>query len=173
MSYTWSDPSSVDVQAGSHGGASAPRRPLAPIGSYDFTVMEAELKESRKNGLPYINLKLRVGDGEYEDVYSVLAKPDDARPPASNEFLEKSFYAFLDTIRVPRDRASAVWGNVKGLELKNGRTYLKADSYTNPQTGEVREKRQPDWIKGTFEGVNAAADAARAAPLGTSQPDPF
>lgn len=160
MAYNWTAPEQVSLHAGPQ---DSERKPLAPVGAHPFTVMEAEMRSGKTSGLPYINLKLRVGEGQYDDVWSVVALPDDARQAKSNAFLEQSMYGFLDTIKVPRDKASAVTANVEGLVLKSGRAWLKKDSYTNPTTGETRDKRQPDWIKSALLALDdAEAEATHA-----------
>ena len=157
MAYDYSNAVRVDIAANASSGASD-NRPIAPVGAHSFHILEAEKKYGKASNLPYLNMKFRIDEGQYEDVYGVLALPDDGRKPESNTFLEMNFMAFLDTIGVDREKAAAVEDNPNGLVLKTGKVVLKPDSYTNPITGQTREKRQPDWLRSCLLDKSADAD---------------
>ena len=172
MAYDYSSAVGIDIAARNNTGT-AETRPLAPIGAHSFAILEAEKKMGKSSNMPYINLKLRIDEGQYEDVYGVIALPDGGRKQESNDFLEMNFMAFLDTIGVDRTKAAAVEGNPNGLVLKTGKVVLKMDTYTNPVTGQSREKRQPDWPKSCMLGGSEEAAPAPAAEAPPPAAEPF
>lgn len=161
MSYDWNSLSRVDPREGEFEG-DGERKPLAPIGLNNFTIRSAEGKRGKESGLPYINVCMRMGDGEYADVYAILPLPDDARK--SNAFLEKQLVAFCDVIGVPRDGIGAMIRNLDSIEFKTGKVVLGKDEYDNPNTGRVVEKRKPNWVKSVNAAANAMAAEVRNAP---------
>lgn len=160
MAYNWDSLAGVDTQDGEWHESES--KPLAPVGMHKFTVRSAEGKRGKESDLPYINLCLRLGDGEYSDVYAILPLPDDARK--SNSFLEQQLVAFCDVVGVPRDKIGAMIADLSTIEFKTGLVVLQKDSYNNPVTGETIEKRKANWLKSDRAQANAKAKEMREAP---------
>lgn len=161
MSYNWDSLAGVDVKKGEYEDTPE-RKPLPPVGMHNFTIRTAEGKRGKESGLPYINLCLRVGEGQYADVYAILPLPDDAR--LSNAFLEQQLVAFVDNIGIARSEVGGMIRNLSSLEFKTGTVVLVKDSYRNAMTGETIEKRKPNWLKSVNAAANAQAKAMREKP---------